>query len=226
MFIEHLVLNTPEPAAMRTFFRDTLGLSTQLPDAEFLEAQAGATRLVFRKGPPDWEGIYHFAFNIPENRFQDARQWLKARVPLLPGSDGGEVFHFEAWNAHAVYFNDPAGNILEFIARHDLNNASEAPFHSGQILNISEIGLVTGDVPHLVESLQLMAGVAVYRPGTELFAPVGDENGLFIVVKTGRDWFVGTGRPATMVPLEVEFRNSEGVRFRIAAPDYVAALTG
>src|SRR5438105_3417429 len=100
MFIERLVLNTPSPTAMRTFFRDTLGLSTREPDGDSLEVQAGATRLTFRKRPAGWEGIYHFAFNIPENRFDDARQWLKARVPLLRGSDGDVVYHFTAWNAH------------------------------------------------------------------------------------------------------------------------------
>lgn len=226
MIIDQLILDTPQPEATGAFFRDTLGLAVDATDSESLEVRAGATRLAFRKSSPEWEGIYHFAFNIPENRFEDARLWLRARVPLRTGSDGSDVFHFGDWNAHAVYFHDPAGNILEFIARHDLPNATDAPFDSRQILNVSEIGLVTGDVPGLVASLGATTGVVPYRPGSDSFAPIGDENGLFIVVKTGREWFVGGGRAATVVPLEVEFRNKQGARFRISEPDYRAEAVG
>ena len=53
------------------------------------------------------------------------------------------IAQFENWNANAVYFYDNNGNILEFIARHDLQNNQFTPFNSESILNISEIGIVS-----------------------------------------------------------------------------------
>lgn len=82
---------------------------------------------------------YHFAINVPQNQFEDAVTWLSDRVELLSDTETGdsEIF-FEDWNAHAVYCLDPAGNLLELIARHDLSNDSDRPFGSENFLEVSE----------------------------------------------------------------------------------------
>lgn len=46
------------------------------------------------------------------------------------------------WPAHSCYFEDPASNIVELVARYMENPTSEAPFTTNNSLNISEIGLV------------------------------------------------------------------------------------
>lgn len=220
MQLERIELNTKAPALLSRFYGETLGLPTSLPETDRLEIRAGASLLVFRRGAPDWQGIYHVAFNIPENQMEEAKRWLLERVSTVPNTDGNDIFVFESWNAHAVYFYDPAGNILEFITRHDLTNAATAPFSAAGILCASEIGLVTDDVQNVMKKVDSGAGVHPYRPGSDSFAPLGDENGLFIVVKTGREWFAGDGQFATINPLAVEARNQRGERFRLEAPNY------
>jgi len=137
--------------------------------------------------------IYHFAFNIPENQFAEARAWLTQRVPLVLGPDGEDLFTFESWNSHAIYFYDAAGNIVEFIARHDLPNSSNQPFGPASLLSVSEIGWVVADVRAAVDTLQNDLGLSVYANSlSDEFAAVGDPNGLFIVVKQERPWFPDT----------------------------------
>jgi catechol-2,3-dioxygenase len=170
--------------ALRDFYGRTLGLSVLEEAADRLTIQAGATRLTFLRGD---DANYHFAFNIPENKIEEAREWLSRRVRLL-SRFLREVIHFRSWNAHSVYFQDPAGNIVELIARHDLPNASPEPFSQDQILYASEIGLAVDDVQATVAALGSALGLPVYRPGRSFLVAAGDEHRLLIVVKKGRPW--------------------------------------
>lgn len=174
----------------------------QTPDMFVL--QVGSSRLTFTHTQDAPRSVAHVAFNIPENQFAQAKDWLKARTPLVRNAPGADEFFFEAWNAHAMYFTDPDGNILELIARHTLRSASERPFSGESILNISEIGIVTEDVPAQVAAIEARIGATVYSgPGSDTFTPVGDEEGLFIVVKRGRMWFGDMGIPAESIPITV-----------------------
>src|SRR5262249_18269098 len=150
--------------------------------------QAGKTQLTFTQAPV--AGVYHFAFNIPENQFAAACDWLT--VPRIKAKDGRDTFFTESWNAHNVYFYDPADNILELIDRHTIANASTEPFSEKSLLNISEIGVAVEDVNAFTANSTL----PYYGSHVDEFAPVGSENGLLIVVKIGRQWFPDTGRPA------------------------------
>src|SRR6266542_21302 len=161
------------------FYRYVLGFPVLQETPDVFALQAGASRLIFTRTTDTRTGIAHFAFNIPENQFAAAKQWLQERTPLWRNTDGGDEFFFEAWNAHALYFNDLDGNILELIARHTLSSASDQPFSQKSILNISEIGIVTEDVPAQVAAIEARVGATVYcEPGSDSFTPVGDEEGL------------------------------------------------
>ena len=152
-------------------------------------------------------GKYHFAFNIPENQFEHAVLWLQQYAPLLPDHSGETVFFSEAWNAHNCYFYDAEGNILELIARHSLVNAS-SDFSADSLENISEIGIACDDFAALSTTLEADIGARLYQwSGSDSFMPIGDENGLLIIVKPGRIWFPDTGIPALHVPLHVELEN-------------------
>src|SRR5690606_37168328 len=111
-----------------------------------LAVKAGSTDLVFMQAPSEFEGGYHFAFNIPENQFAAAKAWISSRVPLLRDENGQDEFHSESWNSHSVYFKDAMGNVLEFIARHNLKNAATPDLGGAHFLNVSEIGLPSEDV--------------------------------------------------------------------------------
>ena len=78
----------------------------------------------------------------------------------------------------------------------------------------------------LVSALQSEMDVRPYRTGSDTFAPIGDENGLFIVVKTGRPWFASVDQSAVIVPLEVMVRNAWEEAFTVTSPDYRIAPQG
>lgn len=202
------------------FYRDTLRFPLIKRSAEAASFQAGSTVLEFVPAPPGVKPVYHFAFNIPENQIEAAREWTRQRVPLIvQRSTGRDVLHFSHWNAHALYFHDPSQHLVEFIARHTLANARPGAFDQRDILCASEIGVVTESVSETVGQLKSQLGIAGYRGYSDQFAPVGNEHGLFIVVNSNRSWRL-TDQPAVAYPSAVQVRTqSRAARsLRLAGP--------
>ena len=203
MNITYLELLTKDLVAQRDYYSQVLELPVSL-SAERLEVQAGTTNLVFTQAQPDFEDAYHFAFNIPENQFSAAADWISARIPLLHDETGKFEFDSANWNSHAVYFKDTAGNVLEFIARHNLKNTSIDTFDSSQILNVSEIGLSSEDVIAFANELCEQLEISVFKQEPNAtFTPVGDDNGLFILPIKDRIWIPNSGVPAKLLPVKV-----------------------
>ena len=200
-----LRLRAKQPAALRDFYRKVLELPVVAESGGSLSVRAGGTELLFVPSAGDANPFYHFAFNIPENKLDAAIEWMKNRAPLIPQpSTGSHIFNYPRWNANSVYFYDPAGNILEFIARHNLRNAAAGRFDSRDILHASEIGMVVPAVPAAVAQLKEKLGIADYIGVGDAFAPIGNEHGLFIIVRADRKWF---GRiPPGIFPAEVRMR--------------------
>ncbi|MGB8981384.1 MAG: hypothetical protein WCC12_05880 [Anaerolineales bacterium] len=203
MNITGLELLSRDLQAQKAFYENTLELPTMLTSSG-LEVKAGRTDLRFTQASPDFDGGYHFAFNIPENQFRTAKEWIASRISLLCDESGRVEFASENWNSHSVYFRDAAGNVLEFIARHDLQNAVEGDFGSQHILQVSEIGLASEDVVELAEQLCTRLGLSVFRQEPNAaFTPVGDDDGLFILPVKDRIWIPNSGVPARLLPVKV-----------------------
>jgi hypothetical protein len=181
---------------MMAFYGKTLELRVFDEKPDRFTVEAGETMITFVDSTDTAGGrapFYHFAFNIPENKILKALEWQRARTPLLPipernRADGfpPEVVDYRHWNAHSIFFLDPAGNVVEYIARHDLPNRDTHPFSWGDILYASEIGLIVDDVAAAATVLGQNAGVTPYRGGSEAFQAMGDEQGLLLVMKRGR----------------------------------------
>lgn len=150
VFLREVVISTKNLAKQRDFFEKSFGLpviaaSYRLECASrrpYFAIRTGTSVLTFQEAAEG--GNYHYAFNIPENQFQQAKQWLGQRTDILGSADDKSKtdFHFDGWNADAVYFRDPEGNVGELIARHTLTEtASSAPFTEGSLLCCSEIML-------------------------------------------------------------------------------------
>ena len=203
MHILRLDLLTSNLPAQTDFYANILELPTQLTSSGLL-INAGTTEILFTQAPSDFDGAYHFAFNIPENQYQAAKKWITGRIPLLKDKSGQEDFHSNTWNSDSVYFLDAAGNILEFIARRNLQNAVNEDFTSTQILNVSEIGLPSENVIDFANQICTKLGISVYKQEpNETFTPVGDENGLFILPVKERIWMPDSGVPAKILPVRV-----------------------
>jgi catechol-2,3-dioxygenase len=221
MYIHQLRLATQRLDQQLEFYTRVLELPLQTLRAAQFELTVGSSTLSFAANKQPTPLSYHFAFNIPGQHFAAAKHWLAARVPLLTDPNGADEFYFADWNAHASYFTDPAGNVCELIARHNLPSQLSHPFTSASLLNISEIGLVVDDVPQLVQVIQRALGSPVYQGAiNELFTPLGDENGLLIVVKRGRVWFPESKVAATEAPLTVIISDSTMIRYHVDGPPY------
>lgn len=223
MNITYLELPAKDLTTQQHFYSSVLDLPVT-SSADILEVQAGATRLIFTQADSDFDGAYHFAFNIPENQFHAAKEWLSYRTPLLSNTEGKNEFSSQSWNSDTVYFKDPAGNVLEFIARHDLENSVVSEFDSEQILNVSEIGLPSEDVIVWANELCTKLGISVFRQEpSETFTPVGDNNGLFIIPIKNRIWIPNSGVPARLLPVRVQINVGDktwevcGMPYRISA---------
>jgi catechol-2,3-dioxygenase len=190
-----LALLTAAPLTkMKEFYHHVLGLRVLEETPDDLTIAGGETLLRFGQAGPDCgKPFYHFAFNIPQNKILAARTWQKERTPLLPipaslrdPAYPDDVVDYRHWNAHSIFFFDPAGNVVEYIARHDLENGAPGGFVSQDILYASEIGLVVDDVPATASKLKDVVGLNQYKGGSDQFTALGDERGLLLVMKRGR----------------------------------------
>lgn len=203
MNITGLELSTRDLQAQKDFYANVLELPVNLT-ASGLKVKAGKTDILFAQAPPEFEGAYHFAFNIPENQFQASKAWISSRIPLLRDESGKDEFAFEAWNSHSIYFKDAAGNVLEFIARHNLRDGVNGGFDSRQILQVSEIGLPSEDVVAFANELCTRLDLSVFQQEpNETFTPVGDDHGLLILPVQNRIWIPNSGVPAKLNPVKV-----------------------
>ncbi|RIE04922.1 hypothetical protein [Cohnella faecalis] len=151
--------------------------------------------------------ISHSTF--PEIEWPNPYIWLSSRgisLNLLPQNKYQLIS--TTWNSTSIYFYDYAGNIVEFIARHNLNYSSTSPFTSNSLLNISEIGLVVSDVPSTRELLRSRFSIDGYKNNNDCsFAAVGDEDGLFILTAHNRIW-LGSNKEAKIYKTEVEIEGA------------------
>jgi D-alanyl-D-alanine carboxypeptidase len=179
------------PLDLRDFYGGELGLP--LDDEAIV---VGETRLRFDVDEGD--AFYHFALLVPGDRFDAALAWGRERVELL-----GDVFEFENWDAEAFYFHDPAGNIVELIAHHGLEeNGRSGGFTAAELLGFSELGIV-GDKAHQLRRLE-SRGLSLWD-GTvdepDRLAFVGEKGRTLILAPPGRGW-LPTSRPAEPHPVE------------------------
>ncbi|CAM2881465.1 VOC family protein [Paenibacillus sediminis] len=185
MIIEQLTLLTNQLEETRHFYTKVFPFELVDQGDSHFTVKVGQTLLTFQYKQSETDPFYHFTFNIPENKFAEAVEWASTKVDFA--EEVGEiVYDCVEWNSHSVYFYDPAGNIVEFIARHNLNNAVNHPFSPKDFLYVSEVGVVTSDIHAIVHQLNEL-GIPSWN-AEENFNPVGDEHGLFIIVKEGRRW--------------------------------------
>ncbi|MEK3791113.1 VOC family protein [Paenibacillus sp. FSL R7-0204] len=217
--IREVEMQTHSLKEMKDFYEDTLGLAVVQEDLASFSVQAWASTLTFTESDPGSQPKYHFAFNIPENQIDEALRWITPRVRIIP-SQGQEIVQFESWNADSIYFYDPAGNIVELIARHNLNNSSNEAFSPASLLCVSEIGLPVSDVEEALLKLSRV-GIVPWQDYSSQFAAAGDEHGLIIAVKQGRVWFMSDQEEAYPHPLtirtdvcEVTLDASAGMKIR------------
>ncbi len=187
MRILDLKISCNKPEEQRQFFTQALGLNCTEQDDQAFSLQIGYSRLTFEKSAQFTP--YHLAFRIPSNRDQQALEWLRERVSLL-AHEGSELIDFKNWNAKSMYFKDPDGNILEFIAHRNLQENSETDFNANALIAVTEIGLATNQLATVTEEIIHSTGIQSFGGDPSVFRPLGNEQGLLICVdRTKKRWF-------------------------------------
>lgn len=191
MKILEIELLSDNIAETESFYKKVLGTTPYLKeDRATVFYQIGFTKLIFRKSE-NVNPVYHFAIDIPNNLFDEAYRKIKSQTAILEIEPGNDIADFTNWDARSFYFYDNNGNVLEFITRYGNKTFSNTLFSSESYISVSEIGLVTGKVPQFADGLFKKFGIPVFhrQPRGDKFTVSGDDDGLFIVVENGREWY-------------------------------------
>jgi catechol-2,3-dioxygenase len=204
MNIQEIIIQTNNLSETMVFYSQVMGMNSLKERELSVSFPAGSSILTFQESDAVKHPTYHFAFNIPENQIQDAIKWAHGKVELLQVTAKSKIADYQSWNAHAIYFTDNNGNVVELIARHDLKNASTAAFTATAIECISEIGIVTKEVNTFTDELIEAYDLSLFskQPRQANFAALGDDHGLFIIVGNDRCWFPTT-IPSEKYPLKI-----------------------
>ncbi len=213
MLIKETKLLTNNLAETKFFYHQILGFPIIIEEKNFISFQAGFSLLTFQE-TKEKNPVYHFAFNIPCNKIEEALHWLELKTEIIKADEETEIVDFKNWNAKAVYFLDNNGNILELIARSDLKNEDNKEFTSNSFISISEMAIVIDNVVKTATDLIQSLNISYFdkqKPAEE-FAALGDDTGLLILSKAGRNWFL-TDSPSQKywqkIIIETEGRQEE-----------------
>ena len=211
MRIHELHIYTQNLEQQVAFYSETLDLILLKKTSEIAQFQVGSSILTLELAEESTP--YHFAINIPSNQEGEALQWLQKRVSVIMDEDNS-IHDFDFWNAKAIYFYDCDKNIVEFIARKNLNHQSKTAFSAAALLEISEIGAPVRKLQQTYDALYELCGIGIYDGGYERFLAVGDERGLFICINKGRKNWFPAGDTSFSSPFTIHFEEN-GQQHRI-----------
>jgi catechol 2,3-dioxygenase-like lactoylglutathione lyase family enzyme len=208
MQIREIHLLTDDLEGTEEFYNGKLGTAISVKNEKSISFVMGGTKLLFIKS----EGVkpyYHFAFDIPNNQLQEALAWIEKKIPILSVTESSAITDFRAWNAKSFYFYDNNGNIVEFICRFDEDNQSSKPFSGSSILFVSEIGIVSPDVPRLANNIIERYGLEIFKkqPRENGFTVIGNDTGLLILSINERNWYP-TDKKAKCFYTKIKFENN------------------
>jgi catechol-2,3-dioxygenase len=190
MKIQELTLLTNNLFETNVFYEQKIGFEKIEETETKIGFAVGRSKLIFELTDKKYHPKYHFAFNIPTNKIDEAIHWTLERTNLI-STDNSYITDFENWKAKAIYFFDNNQNIVEFISRTDLNNATNKPFSVASILSINEIGLVTDEPLQTGNELIQKTKIDFFAKGPkrEDFVALGNEEGLFVISNPNRKWY-------------------------------------
>jgi hypothetical protein len=210
MHIKEVVLATRSLIDCEAFYRDNMGFPVQRISAAEIAVSIGHSKLNFRE-VKTLNPLYHFAFSVPNNQFQNALTWISDRATILPYEKDSVIADFINWNARAFYFRDHDENILECITHFDRKSNQDGSFTSNSFEGLVEIGMPVDEVASTCAALHQQHHIPYFKKGPQLkdFAVMGDDEGMLIVTKNGRGW-LPTQEPAGKYPLTIKLDSGNG----------------
>jgi hypothetical protein len=173
-----LTMYANEIGSLKNFYLETFSAKLVEETASLISFKVGYTEITFVQKPGLYH--YHYCFHLPCNKLNEAIDWCKDKIDLLKIEGERVVQHFESWNADSIYFLDPAGNIAEFIVRHEMNNPSHEAFSYQHILGINEVGMPTENIRKAHDLLKTI-GCSMWKGDLSRFGTVGDLEGIVLL---------------------------------------------
>ena len=173
------------------FYQTKLGFTIKNQTATTFEVKIGKDLIEFTESHLEESPFYHFAFDIPAGSFEEAKQWLQRKVDLST-EGGNDQITFDILDSSSVYFEDPSGNIVEFIERRKTNPKSDVEFSAKSIQGISEMSFIVDKKLEVANELlnydiKGMFNSEVKADGLSFMTD--QENKVFILlVNPGRKW--------------------------------------
>lgn len=195
-----VVLYTNRLEEMKGFYEYQMGFRIIEEDAASFTLSIGDSQLVFAES--DRAAIYHFALNIPGNQFSLAKSWASSRV-ALNRQEGMDEIYYANFDADAFYFQDPAGNVVEFIGRRNVDRMGN--FSVDSLLNISEVSITTPSVKEVGEQIEKLDIPVRGNKGIEPAALnfLGSGDAFILLVAPKRVWYFSKQK-SEVHPLSIE----------------------
>lgn len=206
---------------VKGFYEYQLGFRIVEEDESSFMLAIGESQLIFRES--DRPAFYHFAFNIPGNQFTLAKGWASSRVELNR-QEGMDEIYYANFDADAFYFEDPAGNIVEFLGRRNTDRMGN--FTVDSLLNISEVSITTPHVAEVgkqIEDMEIpVRGNKGIDPGSLNF--LGQGEAFILLVAPKRTWYFSK-KKSEVHPVSIELTDGRQIdideegRFGTAVPE-------
>lgn len=188
--------------SMKDFYQNTLLMELVSSTEASFSVMVGSTKLIFEKDTST--PFYHLCFRTGSDYFDFIYERLAQRSLLLPDEEGKYSLF---WEGKQAYFVDPDGNIMELLER---------PESWGGVndtkgwYDIGEVGMPVESIEEMESNLS--SGIKnVYKAESDSFAFYGDNEGVFVLVKEGRNWYP-TERAASIHPLKIVVSGQEEAR--------------
>ena len=202
-----VTLYTDKLDEMKGFYEYQLGFRIVEEDNSSFMLAIGESQLTFRHS--DRPAFYHFAFNIPGNQFTLAKGWASSRLELNR-QEGMDEIYYPNFEADAFYFQDPAGNIVEFLGRRNTDRMGN--FTVDSLLNISEVSITTpfvAEVGKQIEEMEIpVRGNKGIEPDSINF--LGQGGAFILLVAPKRTWYFSK-KKSEVYPLSIELTDGRQI---------------
>lgn len=211
MLVTKVTLYSHKIMQTEAFYREVLGIDVAPVDQKGkigFQVKIGKSLLEFLEVKDGSKPFYHFAINIPGKLFPAAKKWVQERTTLNL-EDGEDEVYFEFLDAYSLYFQDPSGNIVEFIARNRLSDLAQSEtFSIEEFISIGEINLTTTEVVkggrQLVSAgIPVRAGAGLRTDGKLNFLGELEGESFLLLGPEGRKWFF-SNRISEVHPVTIE----------------------
>jgi len=202
-----IVLFTNKLKSLRRFYGNVLELDISESSNEQFTVKVGESTITFIQSFRS--ACYHIAINIPGNQFSVMKYWMRDRVSLNRDESRDEVY-FPSFDADSMYFNDPAGNVVELIGRRKRDLFGSLT--TASFLDVSEIAITTPFVTEVGEQLQdfgiALRGGTEANPGSVNF--LGKDDTFIVLVRPSRKWYFSKKLSETH-PLEITLNDGRHI---------------